>query len=84
MPLCIGQRCVQAAASTSSRVGAPVPTLRSNRAARSVRVGLTGGAAGEKALFGEDFGARDPYAAEIESNFGEKVLGNYNTDHIIK
>jgi hypothetical protein len=32
----------------------------------------------------QDFGARDPYAAEIESNFGEKVLGNYNTDHIIK
>jgi len=32
----------------------------------------------------QDFGARDPFAAEIESNFGEKVLGNYNTDHIIK
>lgn len=38
----------------------------------------------EKALFGEDFGARDPYAGEVESNFGEKVLGNYNTEHIIK
>lgn len=38
----------------------------------------------EKAMFGEDFGARDPFAAELESNFGEKVLGNYNTDHIIK
>jgi hypothetical protein len=32
----------------------------------------------------QNFGARDPFAAEIESNFGEKVLGNWNTDHIIK
>lgn len=38
----------------------------------------------ERALVGENFGARDPFAAEIESNFGEKVLGNYNTEHIIK
>eukprot|EP00252_Welwitschia_mirabilis_P003111 TRINITY_DN1319_c0_g1_i1.p1 TRINITY_DN1319_c0_g1~~TRINITY_DN1319_c0_g1_i1.p1 ORF type:complete len:218 (+),score=48.21 TRINITY_DN1319_c0_g1_i1:58-711(+) len=30
-----------------------------------------------------DVGARDPFPAEIESNFGEKVLGNYGTDHII-
>ena len=32
----------------------------------------------------QDFGARDPFAAEIESNFCEKVLGNYDTEHIIK
>jgi hypothetical protein len=32
----------------------------------------------------QDFGARDPFPAELESNFGDKVLGNYNTDHIIK
>jgi 4a-hydroxytetrahydrobiopterin dehydratase len=32
----------------------------------------------------QNFGARDPFAAEIESNFGDKVLGHYNTDHIIK
>lgn len=32
----------------------------------------------------QNFGARDPYAGEIESNFGEKVLGNYNTEHVIK
>lgn len=38
----------------------------------------------EKALLGEDFGARDPTAGELGSNFGEKVLGNYNTEHIIK
>lgn len=30
-----------------------------------------------------DFGARDPFDAEIESNFGEKVLGNGNTEHKI-
>eukprot|EP00877_Chromochloris_zofingiensis_P001434 jgi/Chrzof1/11291/Cz05g31090.t1 len=33
---------------------------------------------------GENFGARDPTAGEIASNFGEKVLGNFNTEHIIK
>lgn len=30
-----------------------------------------------------DFGARDPYAAEIESNFAEKVLGAVDTEHKI-
>lgn len=38
----------------------------------------------ERSLLGEDFGARDPTAGEIGSNFAEKVLGNYNTEHIIK
>ncbi|PRW60065.1 pterin-4-alpha-carbinolamine dehydratase [Chlorella sorokiniana] len=38
----------------------------------------------ERALMGEDFGARDPTAGELGSNFGDKVLGNYNTEHIIK
>ncbi|PNW88881.1 hypothetical protein CHLRE_01g049000v5 [Chlamydomonas reinhardtii] len=38
----------------------------------------------EKGMFGENFGARDPFAGEIETNFGEKVLGNYNTEHLIK
>lgn len=32
----------------------------------------------------KDFGARDPTAGELGSNFGDKVLGNYNTEHIIK
>ena len=32
----------------------------------------------------QDFGARDPFPAELESNFGEKVLGNWDTEHIIK
>lgn len=44
--------------------------------------GLDPGA--ERALVGEDFGARDPFAGEIESNFGEKVLGNSDTEHIIR
>ncbi|KAL3509645.1 hypothetical protein ACH5RR_029046 [Cinchona calisaya] len=30
-----------------------------------------------------DFGARDPFPAEIESKFGEKVLGNVDTEHKI-
>nr|XP_027061360.1 probable pterin-4-alpha-carbinolamine dehydratase, chloroplastic [Coffea arabica] len=30
-----------------------------------------------------DFGARDPFPAEVESNFAEKVLGNVNTEHKI-
>lgn len=30
-----------------------------------------------------DFGARDPFPAEIESKFGEKVLGNTDTEHKI-
>lgn len=30
-----------------------------------------------------DFGARDPFPAELESKFGEKVLGNVDTDHKI-
>lgn len=85
MPHCLMSQRTAQVASTSSRV---VPTVRpSPRGQRVVRVAnsnLGGGAGAEKAFFGEDFGARDPYAAEIESNFGEKVLGNWNTDHIIK
>lgn len=30
-----------------------------------------------------DFGARDPFPAEIESNFGDKVLGFCSTEHKI-
>ncbi|KAH7619111.1 hypothetical protein Ndes2526B_g06064 [Nannochloris sp. 'desiccata'] len=38
----------------------------------------------ERAFVGEDFGARDPTAGELASNFSEKVLGNYDTEHIIR
>ncbi|KAJ7974856.1 Transcriptional coactivator/pterin dehydratase [Quillaja saponaria] len=30
-----------------------------------------------------DFGARDPFPAEVESRFADKVLGNGNTEHKI-
>ncbi|XVF08552.1 hypothetical protein REPUB_Repub07fG0013000 [Reevesia pubescens] len=30
-----------------------------------------------------DFGARDPFPEELESGFGEKVLGNVDTEHKI-
>ncbi|GHP03163.1 hypothetical protein PPROV_000191800 [Pycnococcus provasolii] len=33
---------------------------------------------------GGDIGARDPYAAEVESNFASNVLGNADTEHIVK
>ena len=39
-----------------------------------------------RALAGDllgDFGARDPFPAELESNFAEKVLGNVSTEHKI-
>lgn len=52
------------------------------RGSLQVTAGLDPGA--ERALVGEDFGARDPTAGEIESNFTEKVLGNFDTEHIIK
>ena len=38
----------------------------------------------ERALMGENFGARDPTAGELASNFSDKVLGNFDTEHIIK
>jgi len=38
----------------------------------------------EKSLVGEDFGARDAYAGEIETGFGSKSLGNADTLHIMK
>mmetsp|Transcript_35315 Transcript_35315/g.89394 ORF Transcript_35315/g.89394 Transcript_35315/m.89394 type:complete len:214 (-) Transcript_35315:345-986(-) len=38
----------------------------------------------EKAMFGENFGARDATQGEIESGFGDKQLWHWNTDHIIK
>ena len=31
-----------------------------------------------------DFGARDATAGELASNFSDKVLGNFDTEHIIK
>eukprot|EP00879_Flechtneria_rotunda_P003914 GHRR01004154.1.p1 GENE.GHRR01004154.1~~GHRR01004154.1.p1 ORF type:complete len:223 (+),score=70.99 GHRR01004154.1:469-1137(+) len=38
----------------------------------------------EQTFFGKDFGARDPTPGEIGSNFGEKVVMNWDTEHIIK
>lgn len=32
----------------------------------------------------QDFGARDPTAGELGSNFGEKIVMNWDTEHIIK
>ncbi|KAI5346749.1 hypothetical protein L3X38_014628 [Prunus dulcis] len=46
-----------------------------------LRLGLRTQALGHDML--GDFGARDPFPAEIASGFGEKVLGNGNTEHKI-
>lgn len=60
-----------------------VPTPSVVRSVRNVRVNST--APGfEKTFFGEDFGARDPTPGEIGSNFGEKIVMNWDTEHIIK
>ena len=38
----------------------------------------------KKKLTQGDFGARDPKPGELESNFSDKVLGNWDTAHIIR
>jgi 4a-hydroxytetrahydrobiopterin dehydratase len=67
---------------TLQRLSSNKSTPSKGRGALQVTAGLDPGA--ERALVGEDFGARDPTAGEIESNFTEKVLGNWDTEHIIK
>ena len=32
----------------------------------------------------QGFGARDPYPEELASDFGNKTLGNYDTEHIVR
>ncbi|KAG7669710.1 hypothetical protein Ndes2437B_g05895 [Nannochloris sp. 'desiccata'] len=76
------------ALSSSSRA-ANVLRAAASSAARPVSRGSLRCYAGfdaksERAFVGEDFGARDPTAGELASNFSEKVLGNYDTEHIIR
>ncbi|CAA0834509.1 Transcriptional coactivator/pterin dehydratase [Striga hermonthica] len=61
---------------TSSRATRSFLNLRTARR-RSVQI-----RAAAEDLVG-DFGARDPFPAEIESNFADKVLGNVSTEHKI-
>lgn len=56
----------------------PPPTTLLRRKHRSASVTVSVGA--DKL---GDFGARDPFPAEIESNFGEKVVGFSDTEHKI-
>ncbi|KAA0055083.1 hypothetical protein IC582_022134 [Cucumis melo] len=53
-----------------------LPTTLLRRSRRSVTVSVGTDILG-------DFGARDPFPAEIESNFGDKVIGYSNTEHKI-
>ncbi|XP_054803275.1 probable pterin-4-alpha-carbinolamine dehydratase, chloroplastic [Prosopis cineraria] len=55
------------------------PSIRSRRPPSAFR--LRTRAMG--ADFLGDFGARDPFPAELESNFGEKVVGYSDTEHKI-
>ena len=58
-----------------------VPTRRRLAPRRPGGAALTVRAVGGGLL--GDFGARDPFPAELESKFGEKVLGNMDTEHKI-
>ncbi|KNA04685.1 hypothetical protein SOVF_197400 [Spinacia oleracea] len=60
--------------STTSSPPTLLPFL-SPRTRRTTRIMVTD--------FLGDFGARDPFPEELESNFGEKVLGNMSTEHKI-
>ncbi|KAG2494002.1 hypothetical protein HYH03_007929 [Edaphochlamys debaryana] len=77
--------CLQRQATRQARPFAAQPprrcrlTVLNGQAGGDIR-----GSKMEKGLFGDNFGARDPFAGELETGFGEKVLGNYNTEHIIK
>ncbi|CAN1180024.1 Probable pterin-4-alpha-carbinolamine dehydratase, chloroplastic [Linum perenne] len=53
----------------------PVPSMKRTRII-NFRIRAAGGDLG-------DFGARDPFPAEIESRFGDKVLGNSDSEHKI-
>ncbi|CAN1317813.1 Probable pterin-4-alpha-carbinolamine dehydratase, chloroplastic [Linum perenne] len=53
----------------------PVPNMKRTRII-NFRIHAAGGDLG-------DFGARDPFPAEIESRFGDKVLGNSDSEHKI-
>ncbi|EFJ50527.1 hypothetical protein VOLCADRAFT_109679 [Volvox carteri f. nagariensis] len=73
------QACQQARPFTAKPPRRCRLTVMNSQAGGDVR-----GSKMEKGLFGENFGARDPFAGELATNFGENVLGNYNTEHIIK
>ncbi|KAG1680993.1 hypothetical protein FOA52_009952 [Chlamydomonas sp. UWO 241] len=83
------QRVISSArgASTSARPCAPPVSNRcvvARSAENSAPAAASGNGQQEKAMWGENFGARDATAGEIESNFGEKVLYNFDTMHVIK
>lgn len=58
------------------------PLAANSTSIRPRRVAMRSG--DERQLFGDNFGARDPTPGEIASNFTDKVLGNWDTAHIIK
>ncbi|CAO2161218.1 unnamed protein product [Urochloa humidicola] len=77
---------VAAAAAATTATTSSRPIFLRSPAACPLRLGRrSSGARGVVAMADMlgDFGARDPFPAEIESKFGEKVLGNVDTLHQI-
>lgn len=60
----------------SRRANFLTPNLQTNQSRNCTRIRCSTDLLG-------DFGGRDPFPAEIESKFGEKVLGYCNTEHKI-
>eukprot|EP00798_Chlamydomonas_sp_ICE-L_P016974 gene16974-23245_t len=75
---------------TSLKLRASLSVTKSTARARTCVVSRSTGwadpsaLAAEKTMFGEDMGARDATAGELESNFSDKVIGNWDTEHLIK
>lgn len=61
------------------RISAPACSQRFSRASFKVLAG----ADFQRDIMG-DFGARDPTAGELESNFADKTIGNFDTEHILR
>ncbi|XP_047327179.1 probable pterin-4-alpha-carbinolamine dehydratase, chloroplastic [Impatiens glandulifera] len=75
-PLPLNFLSVQSTSSPPPPSKLSIPYSTHRRRSLKIRAG------GDHDMLG-DFGARDPFPAEIASNFGDKVLGNVSTEHKI-
>lgn len=81
-PACIPAALQQAAAQRWRQRQQPLQAAAAARGSALVCRGVD--PKYERSLVGENFGARDATAGELASNFSEKVLGNFDTEHMIK
>ncbi|KAK9102799.1 hypothetical protein Sjap_020053 [Stephania japonica] len=58
-------------------------TSTTNRAAKKLIIKASSSSMPSPNDYFGDFGARDPFPAELESNFADKVVGNVSTEHKI-